>query len=188
MKSSLAIERALGCCAVATCARRNRDVPARGVQRLVQEARRQDATHSHTLPRDVRTRAAAGFTLAEVLAALVFMAIVVPVAIGALRVASLSGEVAQRKAAAARVADRVLNEAVLTTQGSPLAQQGTATENGRSFPWTLQSENWTGAGPGVPTTPALSATPSMQVLTVRVAFSAQGRDCNVRLSTLVNGP
>ena len=124
-------------------------------------------------------RTTAGFTLAEVLAALVFMAIVVPVAIGALRVASLSGEVAERKAAAARIADRVLNEAAVAAQVSPLSQQGVATENGRPFRWTLQRENWPATGPG---------TPAMQVLTVDVAFSAQGRACDVRLSTLVNGP
>ena len=57
-----------------------------------------------------RTANRAGFTLAEVLAALVFMAIVVPVAVEGLRVANLAGQVGQRKTVAARVADRVLNE------------------------------------------------------------------------------
>ena len=40
------------------------------------------------------------FTLAEVLAALLFLAIVVPTAVEALHVASLGGEVAVRKSAA----------------------------------------------------------------------------------------
>ena len=45
----------------------------------------------------------AGFTLVEVLAALLFMAIVIPVAVEGLRIASLAGQVAQRKSVAARV-------------------------------------------------------------------------------------
>ena len=40
----------------------------------------------------------AAFTLAEVLAALMFMAIVIPVAVEALRTASLAGEVARYRA------------------------------------------------------------------------------------------
>ena len=52
-------------------------------------------------------RRRAAFTLAEVLAALLFMAIVIPVALEGLRIASLAGQVGERKAAAARVAERV---------------------------------------------------------------------------------
>src|SRR5215207_7041870 len=54
------------------------------------------------------------FTLAEVLAALAFMAIVIPVAVNGLRVANLAGQVGERKAVAARVAERVLNEWTVT--------------------------------------------------------------------------
>jgi hypothetical protein len=43
------------------------------------------------------------------LAALLFLAIVIPTVVEALHVASLAGEVAVRKSAAARVADRILN-------------------------------------------------------------------------------
>ena len=124
-------------------------------------------------------RRTGGFTLAEVLAALMFMAIVVPVAIAALRVASLSGEVAARKAAAARVADRVLNEAVVTANANPLPLTGTATENGRSFQWALHRENQ-------PAT--LTGTSALQVLTAEVTYSAQGQNYVVQLSTLVNAP
>ena len=62
---------------------------------------------------------------------------------GALRVASLSGEVAVRKAEAARVADRVLNEAVVTANWNPAAADAESiTENGQEFHWTLRSESW----------------------------------------------
>ena len=120
-----------------------------------------------------------GFTLAEVVAALMFMAIVIPVAIGALRVASLSGEVAERKAAAARIADRVLNEAVVTANSSPMAQSGVATENGQSFQWSTHKDNWP---------ISLTSTSSMQVMTADVTYLAQGQTYDVHLSTLVNSP
>lgn len=119
----------------------------------------------------------AGFTLAEVLAAMLLMAIVIPVAVGALRVASLSGEVAENKVIAARVADRVLNEAVVTSSGAALPLTGVVTERGRSFNWTLRQEAWP---------VMLTTTSAMQVVTVNVAFPAQGRSYDVRLSTLMN--
>src|SRR5580704_3582100 len=65
--------------------------------------------------RGSRRRMAAAFTLAEVLAALLFLAIVIPAAVEVLHVASLAGEVAARKSEAARVADRGLNENLVTT-------------------------------------------------------------------------
>jgi type II secretory pathway pseudopilin PulG len=119
----------------------------------------------------------AGFTLAEVLAALMFMAIVIPVAIAALRVASLSGEVAERKVAAARIADRVLNEAVVTANSSPLTQSGVAIENGQTFHWTTHNDSWP---------VSVTSTSSMQVMTADVTYLAQGQTYAVRLSTLVN--
>ena len=121
----------------------------------------------------------AGFTLAEVLAALLLMAIVIPVAIAALRVASLSGEVAERKAAAARIADRVLNEAVVTMPAGAYSPSGVVTENRLPFRWTLSQEAW----PVI-----LASTSTVQVLTAKVAFAAQGHDYDVQLSTLVNAP
>src|SRR6185503_16524918 len=85
-------------------------------------------------------RADGAFTLAEVLAALVFMAIVIPVAIQGLRVASLAGEVGQRKGQAARIAERVLNESIVTTNWNQSLQNGTVTEGGRQFQWTLRND------------------------------------------------
>ena len=116
----------------------------------------------------------AGFTLAEVLAALMFMAIVVPVAIQALRVASVAGEVAERKAEAARVAERVLYESIITTNYNQSAQNGTVTENGHEFRWTIRNEQWTA-----------DQINQMQQLTAEVKFNAQDREYAVKLTTLV---
>jgi hypothetical protein len=111
-----------------------------------------------------------GFTLAEVMAALLFLAIVIPTAIEAMHVASLAGEVGARKGAAARIAGRVLSESLVTTNWSG-TQSGTATEGGLDFRWTLTSQGW----------PQDSA---LQVVSSRVVFSAQGRDYTVELDTL----
>lgn len=114
----------------------------------------------------------AAFTLAEVLAALLFLAIVIPTAVEALHVASLAGEVAARKGAAARVADRILNESLVTTNWSGGTQSGTVTEGVLDFKWKLTSVTW----------PA----DAMQLLTAAVTFSAQGKEYSVQLSTLAN--
>jgi len=119
--------------------------------------------------------AEAGFTLAEVLAALAFMAIVIPVAVDGLRIASAAGELAVHKAEAARVAERELNEiAVTTTTGGVTAQNGTVQEGGHDYQWKLHSELW--------------PQDSMQLLTMEVTFTSRDRAYSTRLSTLVNLP
>jgi type II secretory pathway pseudopilin PulG len=126
---------------------------------------------SRLTPAATKTSCAA-FTLAEVLAALLFLAIVIPAAVEALHVASLAGEVAVRKGEAVRVADRVLNESLVLTNWNSGAQNGTVTEGTREFRWTLSSQNW--------------PRDLMQLVTAEVKFSAQGRDYSVKLSTLAS--
>jgi Tfp pilus assembly protein PilV len=118
----------------------------------------------------IKNRAA--FTLAEVLAAMLFLAIVIPVAVEALHVSSLAGEVAARKGAAARIADRILNESLVMTNWSSGAQNGTVSEGALDFRWTLTCQNW--------------PQDSMQMLTTEVKFLAQGKDYSVKLSTLAS--
>ena len=117
-------------------------------------------------------RARAGFTLAEVLAALAFMAIVIPVAVEGLRVASLAGQVSQRKAAAMRVAERVLHESLVTGQLRIGAQNGTIQEGPLEYRWFLRAEPW--------------SEDAMRLVSVQVAFPVQGQDYDVGLSTLVD--
>jgi type II secretory pathway pseudopilin PulG len=112
------------------------------------------------------------FTLAEVLAAMLLLAIVIPAAVEALHVASLAGEVAARKGAAARVADRVLNESLVMTNWNSGVQSGTVSEGALDFRWTLTSQAW--------------PQDSMQLLTAEVKYQAQGKDFSVKLSTLAN--
>ena len=149
-----------------------------------------------------RELAQAGFTLAEVLAALLFMAIVIPVAMQGLRVASRAGVVAVRKAEAARVADRLLNESIVTTNWNQSMQSGVVIEDDRSYRWSLRNEQWNqsltspavsrpmGAGLTVASQPTLNQATANQVtmtlLTVEVSYVVQSQEFNVRESTLVN--
>src|ERR1044072_6217289 len=87
-------------------------------------------------------RARAAFTLAEVLAALAFMAIVIPVAVEGLRIANLAGEVGQRKTVAARIAERVLNEWIIGSRVQGTAQSGTIQESTVQYRWSIRSEPW----------------------------------------------
>jgi hypothetical protein len=117
-----------------------------------------------------------GFTLAEVLAALVFMAIVIPVALGGLSIASRAGEVAAHKSDAAIIAERILNENVITTNWNRAVQNGVVRQGIRDYRWTMRSEPWNED----PTRDVI------RLLSVEVTFSAQGHDYAVRLSTLVD--
>ena len=115
------------------------------------------------------------YTLIEVLAALLLLAIVIPVALEALDTASLAGNVAALKGQAACVADDVLNQCIITTNWNFGTLTGTMNNGGRAFNWTLNSQSW----------PVDSA---MRLLTAQVQFSVQGRDYSVQLSTLANAP
>lgn len=114
-----------------------------------------------------------GFTLAEVLAALVFLAVVIPVAVEGLRVASRAGVVSQRKAVAARIADRMLNDWIIAGASSAGSPRGTVEEDGTPYQWSLRSELWTEA--------------AMRLVTVEVLYDVQGQEFDLRLATLV-GP
>jgi len=116
------------------------------------------------------------FTLAEVLAALVFMAILIPVALEGLSIATRAGEVAARKSEAALVAERILNENIVTTNWNKTIQNGSLRQGARDFRWTLRNDPWT-------QDPNQNI---MRVLSVEVLYAAQGRDYSVRLSTLVD--
>lgn len=111
-----------------------------------------------------------GFTLAEVLAALLFMSIVVPVALHGVSVASRAGILGQRKAAAARVGERVLEELIVTGQITSGAANGTQADGETNYTWTLETLPW--------------SEDALSVATVHVSFDVQGQTYDVGVSTL----
>ncbi len=123
-------------------------------------------------PTDTKRRRRA-FTLVEVLVATLFMVVVIPVALGGMRVASLAGESAQRKLVAARIANTKLNQLRVENQLANGGQRGVVQEDGVSYAWSQQTEFWT-------------ADPMSRLYqsTVTVEYNVAGRRCNVQLSAL----
>jgi len=116
----------------------------------------------------------AGFTFAEVLAAMFFMALVIPVAIEGLRVAARAGQAAERKSVAVNLADSLLNEMIVTRRWQDSGtQDGVFGDKWPGYKWELRSEPW--------------IEESMRVVSVEVSYPVQDRDYNVRLSTVVQG-
>lgn len=123
-------------------------------------------------PKSPRHRRSRGFTLAEVLAALLFMAIVIPVSVEGVRLANRAGVVAQRKVIAARLADNLLNELIASGRWQDSSQSGFFDEAPTGFRWRLQNEPW--------------PVDSMRLLTVEVLFDVQNTEYRVALSTVVD--
>ena len=114
-----------------------------------------------------------GFTLVELLAAMAFMAIVIPVAMHGLVIANRAGQVAQRKAVAARVLERTLNEYVASSDNnaSISKQKGVAQEGEMEFDWNIRQETW--------------KEDKMRLITGEVTYRVQGQEYSVTGSTLI---
>lgn len=117
--------------------------------------------------------AAAGFTLAEVLAALLLMAIVIPAGMQAMSIASRAGQLGQRKAEAAQVAESVLAETAVTSTAATTPSSGSTVRNGRTYAWSVRTETW--------------PVDAMTLVTVEVTFTVQNAPFKVSLSTLKSG-
>ena len=111
------------------------------------------------------------FTLVEVLASLMLIALVVPVAMEAMAVASRAGELGRRKAAAMRVGERVLGELLAEGQLATGATSGVAQEGPFEYPWSVRLENW--------------PEDALQQATVTVTFALRGTTQEIALSTLL---
>jgi len=77
---------------------------------------------------------------------------------------------------AALVAERVLNESVVTTNWNNTVQSGLVRQGLREFKWTLHNDPWNQD----------QTENAMRLLWVEVTFGAQGRDYALRLSTLAD--
>ncbi len=117
-----------------------------------------------------RSRSCSGFTLVEVLAALVLMAIVIPVAMRGATLAMRSGSLARHQAEAATLGEAKLSEMV--SQGD-WASAGSQGDFGSDFPiyrWTLQSTQ---------------RDFDITELTLTINWPERGEDRSLNVSTLV---
>ena len=112
-----------------------------------------------------------GFTFVETLAAMLFMAIVIPVAVRGVMLANRAGIVAERTRVAAQLADSLLTETVVTEGWRDGDQEGDFGEEWSGYRWVLKDGAWD--------------EDTMRVVSVEVLFEVQDAEYKVRLSTLV---
>jgi general secretion pathway protein I len=113
-----------------------------------------------------------GFTLMEVLAAIAFLVIVLPVAMHGISVAVAAADVAKYKAEGAVLAQSKLNELQATREWQSGNLSGDCGEDHPEFRWTAELVAW-------------NATP-VQQLDVHVFWRSGGQERQVTLSTLVD--
>jgi hypothetical protein len=119
-----------------------------------------------------RGRSRSAFTFAEVLAAMVFLAILVPVVMEGLTLANRAAVVAERTAIAVQLGENRLNELLLDRLWVSAPARGDFGPNWSGYQYELIRGNW--------------PVDRMTQLTVRVTFEVQGRQHEVRLDTLVD--
>lgn len=133
------------------------------------------------------------FTLAETLVAMLFMAIVIPAAIQGVSIANRAGVVARHKREAAHLAERLLNETIVTNQlpnedsltfddtSWMLEEHQGEFEEAPNYRWELWGEPW-----GEDYLFLSEETEiTLHLITAEVFFTAQGQEYSVRLSTIV---
>ena len=112
-----------------------------------------------------------GFSFVEVLVAMVFMAIVIPVAVEGFLIANGAGAVAERKRVAAQLAHAKLTELAATGTWATSETSGDYEDDWPGYTWEIIEESWNEN--------------NMILLTAVVRYEAQGKPYEVRLSTLV---
>lgn len=116
-------------------------------------------------------RGTAAFTLVEILAALAFLGLVIPVAVGAIMIANRAAVVSERSMIAVQLGENRLNELMLANAWTTAESRGTFPDH-PGYRWELKRQDW--------------QTGAMSELTLEVFYQVQGADQSVKLTTLVN--
>jgi type II secretory pathway pseudopilin PulG len=117
----------------------------------------------------------AGFTFVEILASLAFLAILVPVIMGALALANRMAVTADRTNNAVQLGENQLAQLLV---GNAWQSGGNSGDFGPDFPgysWTLEQTPW-----------PQDTNNAMLQLTLHVSFTVQARPREVQLTTLVS--
>ncbi|MBT3595089.1 MAG: hypothetical protein HN505_03875 [Verrucomicrobia bacterium] len=117
------------------------------------------------------SRRACGFTFAEVLAAMVFMAILLPVVMQGLVLANRASVVAERKRTAVHLGNSLLTELTATDQWSSAGNRGNFSPDFEQYEWELVQAGWN--------------LDDMEQLTLIVSYPVQGQLHYINLTTLV---
>jgi len=113
------------------------------------------------------------FTLVEVLASLALVAIILPVAMKGISTAIQAAALARQRAQAASLAATTMAELITTGDLEEASAQGEF-EDYPNYHWTADIADWEGT--------------AVRQLTVRVIWTAHGRERSVTLDTLVFTP
>ena len=114
-----------------------------------------------------------GFTLVEILATFVLIAIILPVAMNGISMAAKLAIQAKRRVEAASLAQGILNNQILSGDYEDGDQEGEVPGDNFAYSWRLEVLDWEAEG-------------SMQQLDLSVTWENSGGDENrVALSTLV---
>lgn len=114
----------------------------------------------------------AGFTFIEVLASLLFMAIVIPAVVTALTISNRAAITSERTNVAVQLAENRLNELLIENTWSSGESRGEFGADWPRYRWELTQGTW--------------ETDNMTELTMEVFFPVQGKEQSVRLTTLVS--
>ena len=117
-------------------------------------------------------RKTSGFTFAEVLAAMVFLAILVPAIIEGISISSRASVLCERGATAAELAQNKLDELILDGTWASGDAGGDFGDDWPGYRWETTQSTWD--------------MDAMTLLSVKVSFNVQGQERSVSLSTLVN--
>lgn len=112
------------------------------------------------------------FTFVEVLAAMAFLALVIPVVVSALLSSNRAAVTAERSAIAQQLGENQLGELMLAGEWSSASSRGDFGTDHPGYRWELTKADW--------------ETGAMTELTLDVYYQVQGQEHSVRLATLVN--
>ena len=112
------------------------------------------------------------FTFIEILAALVFLAILVPAVLEGITLSSRTSVLSERSAVAGELAQNKLAELTLNDTWASSNASGDFGKDWPGYRWESTQATWD--------------MDAMTLLTVKVYFPVQGREQSLNLSTLVN--
>jgi Tfp pilus assembly protein PilV len=119
-----------------------------------------------------------GFTFVEVLAALLFLSLVIPAIVQGLTISNRAAVIAERSALAGEFAQNKMGELLAGDAWSNAPNtSGDFGAGANGYQWKMTTNNW-----------PVDTTNPMTELDVDVSYQVQGKSFNVHLSTLVSQP
>ena len=113
-----------------------------------------------------------GFTLIEILAALLFLAILIPAIVSGLSLANRASVIAERSSIASELAENKLGELLIDDAWTTAVAKGDFGKDWPGYRWELSKATW--------------SVDDMIELRLDVYFPVQGRERSVRFGTLVS--